>query len=90
MKRFAVMILLVVVLALSGCATTNSIPRGDKGVWGAVGGAGAGAIIGQAVGHDTESTLIGTAAGGLLGYIFGNEGDKRDLQDQIDRMKYGY
>lgn len=86
MKRFAV--LLVVIMMLGGCATmNNSIPQGDKGIYGAIGGAGAGAIIGQAVGRNTEGTLIVTAAGGLIGYIFGNEADKRD---QINRAKYGY
>lgn len=52
----------------------------NKGQMGAVGGAGAGAILGQAIGHNTEGTLIGAAAGGLLGYIVGNEMDKYDRQ----------
>ncbi len=48
---------------------------------GGVGGAGAGAIIGQAIGHDTEATLLGAAIGGMLGYIVGNEMDKYDRQE---------
>lgn len=39
-------------------------------------GAGSGAILGQAIGQDTEATLIGTAVGGLFGYMIGNEMDR--------------
>ena len=52
----------------------------NKAQMGAVGGAGLGAIAGQAIGHDTESTLLGAALGGALGYIVGNEMDKYDQQ----------
>lgn len=48
---------------------------------GGAGGAGAGAIIGQAIGHNTEATLLGAAIGGMLGYIVGNEMDKYDRQE---------
>jgi len=51
-----------------------------KGQLGAGGGAAAGALLGQAIGRDTGSTLIGAAVGGLLGYIVGNEMDKHDRQ----------
>ena len=44
-------------------------------------GAGLGALIGagigQAVGGDTESTLIGAGVGAGAGYIVGNESDKQ-------------
>lgn len=39
-------------------------------------GAGAGALLGQAIGHNTTGTLIGAGAGALTGYIIGNEADK--------------
>lgn len=71
MKSFTC-IALVLLLALSSCAT--------KGQTGAVGGAAAGALIGQAVGRNTGATLIGAAVGGLLGYIVGNEMDKYDRE----------
>ncbi len=61
------------------------VQQGKKGQVGGVGGAAAGALIGQAIGHDYESTLIGTALGGFLGYILGNEMDKYD-QSQISRV----
>lgn len=63
-------------LALTACSA---------GTMGAGAGAGIGAIAGQAIGHNTESTLIGAAAGSLLGYIIGNEMDKYDRQ-QLNHM----
>ena len=43
---------------------------------GALLGAGIGALAGQAIGHDTEATLIGVAIGTGVGYVIGNESDK--------------
>ncbi|MHC5006358.1 MAG: glycine zipper 2TM domain-containing protein [Planctomycetota bacterium] len=43
---------------------------------GALLGAGIGALAGQAIGHDTGSTVIGTAVGAGAGYVIGNESDK--------------
>jgi len=36
-----------------------------------------GAGAGQAIGGDTEATLIGAGAGAVGGYIIGNESDKK-------------
>lgn len=69
----------VVLLALTACSGVN------KSQIGAGGGAAAGAIIGQAIGHDTESTLIGAAIGTMLGYIVGNEMDKYD-REQLNHV----
>jgi len=67
-----VMILFVLSMTLSACCGTAY--NTQKG---AIIGAGIGALAGQAIGHDTESTLIGTAAGTLLGAITGNAVDQR-------------
>lgn len=48
----------------------------DYGINGLVLGAGSGALVGQAIGRDSEATLIGTAVGGIFGYVVGNEMDK--------------
>ena len=71
MKYFSILALLFLLL-LSSCAT--------KGQTGAVGGAAAGALIEQAIGHSTEATLIGAVVGGALGYMVGNEMDKFDRE----------
>ena len=59
---FAALVVLSSVGLLSACTTTEK---------GAVGGAVAGALIGQAVGGNTESTLIGAAIGGVGGAVAG-------------------
>ncbi len=46
---------------------------GNGTVGGAILGGGTGALVGQAIGHDTKSTLIGAAAGGVMGFIVGTE-----------------
>jgi outer membrane lipoprotein SlyB len=59
---FAALVAFSTVGMLSACTTTEQ---------GAVGGAVAGALIGQAVGGNTESTLIGAAIGGVGGAVAG-------------------
>lgn len=71
MTRNIVLLALAITLATS-CANYN------KAQTGGVGGAAAGALIGQAIGSDTEATLLGAAIGGILGYMVGNEMDKAD------------
>lgn len=56
-------------LALSGCAQTDQQQRTGTG---ALIGAGAGALAGQAIGRDTKSTVIGAASGALLGAVIGS------------------
>ena len=76
MKIITVTIVGALIFALSGCANNNyGITKGTTGA--GVGAAG-GAILGQAIGHDTEATLLGAAIGTVLGYIVGNEMDKMD------------
>ena len=77
MKQFTALLLVCCAFLLMSCANTNL----TKGQQGAVGGGAAGALIGQAIGHNTEATLIGAAVGTMLGYIVGNEMDKYDRQE---------
>ncbi len=65
--------LCVLSLLLTGCLSNQAQTGG-------AGGAAAGAILGQAIGNDTEATLLGAAIGGMLGYVVGNEMDKTDRQ----------
>ena len=55
-------------LALAGCATSEQEQRAGTG---ALIGAGAGALAGQAIGRDTRSTVVGAGAGALLGAVVG-------------------
>jgi uncharacterized protein YcfJ len=54
--------------ALAGCAATEQEQRAGTG---ALIGAGAGALAGQAIGRNTKSTVIGAGAGALLGAVVG-------------------
>lgn len=60
----------------------------NKAQMGGIGGAAAGAIAGQAIGKNTEATMIGAAIGGMLGYIIGNEMDKYDLLAIRNTLEY--
>jgi uncharacterized protein YcfJ len=61
---------MVVVLATltAGCAATEREQRAGTG---ALIGAGAGALAGQAIGGNTASTVVGAGAGALLGAAVG-------------------
>lgn len=76
------LILLACVTMLSGCADMNTATMGG------LGGAGAGALAGQAIGRNTAGTLIGAAVGGGLGYIIGNEMDKSKQQQVQQQQQY--
>ena len=56
--------------ALAGCETqTEGQQRATTGAL--IGGAG-GALVGQAIGGNTKSTVIGAASGALLGAVVGS------------------
>lgn len=75
MKKMMLFLLPIIAIALTSCGTNYT-----KGQQGAAAGAAGGALLGQAIGGDTEATLIGAAVGTMLGYIVGNEMDKYDRQ----------
>ena len=75
MKKTIFPVLLILFLLATSCQTTGKKAKAGAGI-----GAASGALLGQAIGHNTESTLIGAAVGGLVGYIIGNEMDKNDRQ----------
>ena len=74
MKAMQIITVFLSLFMLSSCMMAN------KSQMGGAGGAAGGALLGQAIGHDTESTLLGAAIGGMLGYVIGNEMDKYDRQ----------
>lgn len=68
------MTLLILLVFIVSCASTPPEHQNtQKGAWI---GAGAGALIGQALGHNTHSTLAGIAAGTILGALVGNAMDQ--------------
>ncbi len=85
MKKIVFVLLPAIVFSLNSCSNTNL----NKGQQGAGIGAASGAVIGQALGRNTEATLIGAAVGTMLGYIVGNEMDKYDRQELNQAYEYG-
>ena len=79
MKKISAIILSLSMLAgVAGCTTTEQ---------GAVVGAAGGALVGQAIGGDTKSTLIGAAVGGVTGALIGESMKKKGYCRYRD--KYG-
>jgi len=75
MKRFMLNILLLAVIFLSpACATTPEDRYNTQK--GAAIGTGIGALLGQAIGRDTEATLLGAGIGTVIGAIAGNAVDQ--------------
>ena len=87
MKKYHIVILtLTLSFFLISCA--HYPPDRYNTQVGAAVGAGTGALIGQAIGGNTESTLIGLAAGTILGALVGNAADQ-DYQAARDAAMYG-
>ncbi len=66
--------------SLIGCSKTQE---------GAGWGAGVGALAGQAIGGDTEGTLIGAGVGALIGGAIGNDQEKQQRIDEQQRQADG-
>jgi uncharacterized protein YcfJ len=76
MKKIKLLVVSVVsiglLLSLTGCAT--------KAENGALIGAGSGALLGQAIGGDTGSTVIGAGIGAIAGAAIGGNEDRKDRE----------
>ncbi|MGD9383909.1 MAG: OmpA family protein [Desulfobacterales bacterium] len=81
-KTIAIIGSLLLAVSLFSCAGPTQKERGAK--TGALIGAAGGAILGQAIGGHTESTLlgaaIGTAVGGVSGYQIGAYMDRQEQE----------
>jgi hypothetical protein len=74
-KTTTLLLLLTMTITLFSCATTAPPDRYNTQRGAAI-GAGIGALAGQAIGRNTEATLIGAGVGTLLGAVFGNAADQ--------------
>ena len=85
MKKYQTIMLIMSILIVSCAGLPPDRYNTQKG---AAIGAGAGALIGQAIGGNTESTLIGLAAGTIMGALVGNAVDQ-DYQAAREAAMYG-
>ena len=82
MKRETIVICTNSVVAICICALAfSSGGCQTRAQTGTAMGAGIGALAGQAIGRNTQATLIGTAIGAGVGYIIGNEQDKKAAKE---------
>ena len=75
MKKYLLSILLISVMSISVSCTTIPEDRYNTQKGAAI-GAGIGALLGQAIGRDTEGTLLGAGIGTVVGAIAGNAVDQ--------------
>lgn len=78
-RKFAVAAAVLLATALAGCSETTSPQQRSAGTGALVGAAG-GALVGQALGRNTKSTVIGAAGGALLGAAVGTATAPRGQQ----------
>lgn len=77
MKKLTLALLMVSLVALSGCESMG--PKSEKGtVVGGLVGAAAGGIIGNQVGNPLIGAGIGAATGAVAGGLLGDAWDKQD------------
>ena len=70
------LVTIIVIAAMSAALVFTAGCESDAQTGTAVGALG-GALVGQAIGHDTKSTVIGAGVGGVGGYLIGNQSDKK-------------
>jgi hypothetical protein len=76
----------MMVLGLTFVSTARA--DNQQSINGLVLGAGGGALVGQAIGRNTESTVIGSALGGVVGYIIGSEMDRDTYRYRSHRPRF--
>ncbi|OIP50775.1 MAG: hypothetical protein AUK28_01335 [Desulfobacterales bacterium CG2_30_60_27] len=90
-KGLGAAVLAVFCFTAFACAPMNSEQYNTQR--GAAIGGGLGALLGQAIGHNTQGTIIGLASGAVLGALVGNAQDQsyaatRSAADSGKRVVY--
>jgi len=65
-------LIIAVITSITVFAATSQAHSTDRVLAGTLIGAGSGALIGQAIGGDSESTVLGSAIGGIVGFTAGS------------------
>jgi hypothetical protein len=80
-------LLIVLVAAVVSVGLLFAIGCESDAQTGALIGTAAGAGVGQAIGHNTQSTLIGAGVGAAGGYMIGNESDKKKTKAEMESLQ---
>jgi hypothetical protein len=83
-QRLAIRLTLAASCALGLSAATGCETDAQTGT---LAGAGIGALAGQAIGGSTGATVIGAAAGAGIGYVIGNEKDKKKAREMSEESR---
>jgi len=86
MKKKLLLLAATVSIGLVGCGEPTLSNPQEKALIGAAGGA----LLGQAIGHDTKGTLIGAAAGALAGAAYGSYQDNNQRKYYKDQYGHTY
>lgn len=73
MKPVNMTVAMTVAMIVLFALTLTNVQAGDKQVGGLILGGGTGAIVGQAIGRNTESTIVGATVGGVVGLLVGTQ-----------------
>jgi len=85
--RFAAIGAALLATTLAGCSETTSPQERSAGTGALVGAAG-GALVGQALGGNTRSTIAGAGAGALLGAVVGTAAAPRRGEEMCRYRDY--
>lgn len=80
-------LVIILIIAVVGVGLIFTCGCESDAQTGALIGTAAGAGIGQAIGHNTESTLIGAGVGAAGGYMIGNESDKKKTKAEMQNLQ---
>ncbi|MEE4166967.1 MAG: glycine zipper 2TM domain-containing protein [Desulfocapsaceae bacterium] len=69
-------IMLITIISITFAVNAQASDHRHNDIRGVIVGAGGGALLGQAIGRNTQATVVGTAIGSIVGYIVGSEMDK--------------
>ncbi|HJU10819.1 MAG TPA: glycine zipper domain-containing protein [Candidatus Binataceae bacterium] len=83
-RLIALFFSILIVLAVVGCSGEPLSTREKGTLLGGAAGAGAGALVGSAVGHPGAGAAIGGVGGAAAGYGIGNH-----MQNEQDQRAYG-
>ena len=76
-------LILIGIISIASAITAQASDHRHNDIRGVIVGAGGGALLGQAIGRNTQSTVVGTAIGSVVGYLVGSEMDRKSGSELV-------